>query len=180
MTRSEGPDDDLRIEAYPDQPAHFSPHDPDSFEVAGKVAALIRKGHEYLRVEHIGSTAVPTCPGKGIVDFILVYPVGELEKAKGRLLELGFQPQRHGEPFPETRPMRIGAVRHNGKLYRLHVHVLSADSQEVVDLCGFRDRLRQDKELLERYAARKKEIIADGVTDPLSYTKAKAAFFKKD
>ena len=42
-----------------------------------------------LRVEHIGSTSVPGCAGKGIIDLMVLYPVGGLEHARQVLDSLG-------------------------------------------------------------------------------------------
>ena len=72
--------------------------------------------------------------------------------------------------------MRVGALRWNGTLYRLHVHVLANDAPEPSDLRAFRDRLRRDPAFRERYAALKREILDRGVADSLDYSRAKSAF----
>src|SRR5262249_23014880 len=124
-----------------------------------------------------GSTAVPGCAGKGVVDLMLVYPEGKLEAARDVLDALGFQRQSTRDPFPEERPMRVGSLEHDGSVYRLHVHVIAAGSPEVAQLLGFRDRLRADPRLVAAYVARKREIVAAGVTDSVEYCERKGAFF---
>jgi GrpB-like predicted nucleotidyltransferase (UPF0157 family) len=84
-----------------------------------------------LTVEHIGSTSVPGCAGKGILDLMVLYPPGQLEDARQVLADLGFQRQTTADPFPENRPMRTGSVQYQGNTFRIHAHVLAKDSSEV-------------------------------------------------
>jgi GrpB-like predicted nucleotidyltransferase (UPF0157 family) len=148
-------------------------------EVARLVAYRILAHLPMVAVEHVGSTAVPECAGKGIVDLIVVYPVARLALVKTLLEEMGFQPQTCGHLFPETRPMRVGAVQYGGKTYRLHVHVIAEGSAEVAAMCFFRDRLRSDAALRKAYTGRKQAIIAAGVNDPAAYTRRKARFIQR-
>jgi GrpB-like predicted nucleotidyltransferase (UPF0157 family) len=164
------------IERYEYLPADCLPPDPPAPMVAALVADLIQGAAPDTRVEHIGSTAVPGLAGKGIIDLMMLYPPGYLSQARDALDRIGFQRQRSRDPFPEERPMRVGALRREGKLYRLHVHVLAADAPEVVDLRAFRDRLRSDSPFREAYASLKRDIIARGVTDSIEYVNAKEAF----
>ncbi|HET6660518.1 MAG TPA: hypothetical protein VFH16_11425 [Rubrobacter sp.] len=45
--------------------------------------------------------------------------------------------------------MRVGSIRHDGVTFRLHVHVVPADSGEPDDLRAFREWLRADPEMME-------------------------------
>jgi GrpB-like predicted nucleotidyltransferase (UPF0157 family) len=147
--------------------------------VARQVAALIETALPAARVEHIGSTAVPGCSGKGIVDLLLLYPPGGLAAARDALAALGFQPQPGPDPWPEERPMRVGSVRHEGDRFALHVHVVALGSAEAGWDLGFRDRLRSDPALAAAYVARKREIVAEGVTDGNAYAHAKGPFIER-
>jgi GrpB-like predicted nucleotidyltransferase (UPF0157 family)/mannose-6-phosphate isomerase-like protein (cupin superfamily) len=151
-------------------------HDPRSAEVARSVAGLIEPHLPGGRVEHVASTAVPGCAGKGIVDLMLVYPDGQLAAARGRLDALGFQRQTGRDPFPEDRPMRCGSWVQDGTTFLLHVHVLAASSPEVPQLRAFRDRLRADPGLVAAYVAVKRAILASGCTDPVDYCLRKGEF----
>jgi GrpB-like predicted nucleotidyltransferase (UPF0157 family) len=106
-------------------------------------------------VEHVGSTSVPGCAGKGIVDLLLVYRDGQLADARDLLDALGFQRQTGRDPFPEERPMRVGSLVHGETAFNLHVHVIAASSPEAQELRGFRDRLRADAALVAAYVAAK-------------------------
>lgn len=166
------------IALYHPAPAVCAPYDPRSPEVAAKLRDLIRAHDPNLEVEHIGSTAIPGCAGKGIIDLMLLYPEGRLEAARNLLDRLGFQRQAHRDPFPESRPMRVGAIAHAGQTFRLHVHVLAASSAEAAEHRAFRDRLRADPDLLSAYVARKRAIIASGTTDTLDYCYTKSQFIQ--
>jgi GrpB-like predicted nucleotidyltransferase (UPF0157 family) len=146
----------------------LQPDNPASDMIASNVVDLI--------VEHIGSTSVPDCAGKGIIDLMLLYSEGGLEHAKQVLDSLGFQRQGTRDPFPESRPMRLGAVRYQGRQYRLHVHVISATSPEAALLRGFRDTLIADQNLRKSYEERKREIIEAGTIDSVDYSDAKHGF----
>ena len=167
------------IAPYQPGPAVCREHDPRAAAVARLVASLIYDSLPKVLVEHVGSTAVPGCAGKGIVDLMIPVTDGEMEKVKAVLDRLGFQRQTNRDPFPEDRPMRVGAIDYDGMTYLLHVHVIPAHSPEVEEMRFFRTCLRADPELLKLYVAKKKEIIAGGVTDSLDYCYAKGEFIKE-
>ena len=75
--------------------------------------------------------------------------------------------------------MRAGSFVHDGETFLIHVHVIPASSPEVDDMRFFRTCLRADPELLQAYVARKREIIASGVTDSLDYCRIKGEFIKE-
>ena len=158
---------------YTDAAAVFRPYDPRFPAVARLVAALIEGRMPDARVEHIGSTAVPGCAGKGIVDLQLLYPPGRLAAARDTLDGLGFQRQTGLDPFPEERPLRVGTIAHDGEVYRLHVHVVAEDDAEAEDFRRFRDRLRTDPALLAEYVASKQAALASGVPNNIAYGQAK-------
>lgn len=159
-------------------PPRCLPWDPRSARAAERVIAAIeaKLAHvEGIAIEHIGSTSVP-CEGKGFVDLLIAYPGGALDAVKQALAALGFQRQRGRDPWPEDRPMRVGAVAQEGAIFPIHAHVVSASSPEVEDLRRFRDRLRADSALREAYVAKKRAIIEGGVDDMIDYAIAKGDF----
>jgi GrpB-like predicted nucleotidyltransferase (UPF0157 family) len=168
------------IGPYEPRPAVCREYDPRAAVVAGQIAALVASRLPEVQVEHVGSTAVPECAGKGIIDLMIPCRDGEqLTTVRACLDKLGFQRQEGRDPFPEDRPMRVGAWAHQGERFLLHVHVIPADSPEVDEMRFFRACLRADPELVKLYVARKREIIASGVTDSLDYCYAKGAFIKE-
>jgi len=140
------------------------------------VAGMIHQHLPDVDVEHVGSTAVPGCAGKGVIDLLIPYREGELEPLRDTLQELGFQRQSTRNPFPEDRPMRVGSMRYDGDTFGLHVHVVPADSREPGELRAFRDQLRADPKMMEAYVRRKRDIIEGGTTDGIDYSIAKGSF----
>lgn len=169
----------LSILPYPAQTAVAClPWHPRAPEVAARLVAAITESRPWLACEHIGSTAVPGCSGKGILDLMLLYPGGRLDETKAVLAGLGFQPQTYGYFWPEERPMRVGALVDGGEFFPIHVHVIRADAPEVASLRAFRDRLRADTGLRDAYAEEKRRICADGVETRAEYTHIKGAFIQ--
>ncbi len=166
------------IGPYEEAPAQCHEYDPQSPEVASLVAGAIREVAPGLVVEHVGSTAVPGCDGKGIIDLLVAYPPSGLEEAKSILARLGFQQQTSGNPFPEDRPMRTGTALYQGSRFRIHVHVICQGAAEAEALVRFRDRLRADPALLKEYVARKRAIIGSGITRTGDYSNAKGDFIR--
>ena len=169
--------DEPIIEHYEVLPAGIRPYDPRAADVFRRVAQMLTDRLPGLRVEHIGSTAVPGCAGKGYIDLLVpVRDDAEREAVKAILAELGFQHQTIKEAFPETRPMRTGVLVHDGERFRLHIHVVPAASEEIDALLLFRDRLRADPALVQAYVDRKREIVAAGITGSPHYAIAKGGF----
>jgi GrpB-like predicted nucleotidyltransferase (UPF0157 family) len=145
-------------------------------EVARRVAELIAKQRPGAVAEHVGSSAVPGLAGKGTVDLLLPTPPEEIPAVTGDLLALGFQRQAVSTAFPPTRPMLQGVIRHGDTSFRVHVHVVPADSPEVAALRGFRDALLADPELRREYEQLKRAIVNAGTVDSVAFSKAKHAW----
>jgi GrpB-like predicted nucleotidyltransferase (UPF0157 family)/mannose-6-phosphate isomerase-like protein (cupin superfamily) len=164
------------IGPYEKAPAACKDHDLRFLEVAKRVGRWIESHLPAVAVEHVGSTAVPGCAGKGILDLMVLYEPGRLVDVRDGLDALGFQRQTGRDPFPEERPMRVGSIEYDGTRFWLHAHVIASDSPEVVEFRTFRDRLRDEPILLEQYVALKRQLIGEGVTDRLAYTIRKGEF----
>ena len=166
----------LDLRPYEDCPAAFAPYDHRAPAVASLLAQAIQQQDPRLLVDHIGSTSVPGCAGKGNIDLAVTYLEGDLDQAKAALRALGFQPQCGRDPFPESRPMRVATISALDGLFRIHAHVIQRNGPEHLELIGFRDALRRDPELRAAYEQTKAGIIRKGITDSLDYCNAKSAF----
>lgn len=124
----------------------------------------------------MGSSAVPGLAGKGTIDLLLPTPSERIATVTEALLGIGFQWQSIPETFPRTRPMLQGMFRHQGRPYRVHLHVVPASSREVRELRGFRDALRTDERLRREYEKLKRDIVASGLTEATAFTNAKQSF----
>ena len=128
-------------------------------------------------IEHVGSSSVPGCAGKGILDLVIPYrDDAHFAAINEALFALGFGRQRSRDPFPETRPMRIGAFDHDGETFLLHVQVVPDRTHHLTELVDFRDRLRADPALVAEYVATKHAILNAGVRDGTDYAERKGEF----
>lgn len=175
MTDSGGDRPDLEILPYERREAHVRDWDPRTIEVAASVAAMVRRRRPDLAVEHIGSTAVPGLPGKGIVDLSVEADPAEIPAITRLLYGLGFQPQPGPDPWPPTRPMVVGAVMIGGEEYRIHLHVQPTGGDFRRDI-AFRDALRNDPELKRRYTELKTAITGGNSVDGFRYTHSKTTW----
>ena len=145
------------IGPYASRPAECRDYDSRTAAVARQIVALVSTHLPQVHAEHVGSTAVPGCGGKGIVDLLIPVPDGEMAKVKELLDRLGFQRQTGLDPFPEDRPMRVGSWEHDGETFLLHVHAIPASSPEVEEMRFFRACMRADPELMKAYVAQETE-----------------------
>jgi GrpB-like predicted nucleotidyltransferase (UPF0157 family) len=164
------------IEPYHRVPVTLRDADPQAPAVAASLAETISNAVPGLRAEHVGSSAVPDLAGKGTIDLLLPTPAERVAQVGEALRAVGFQPQELPRTFPETRPMLQGAVRHHGRPYRVHVHIVPDGSPEVRELRGFRDALRSDGSLRRDYEELKRSIVARGLTNASEFTQAKRDF----
>ncbi len=117
------------------------------------------------------------CAGKGVLDLVIPYrDESHLSAINDALFALGFGRQRNRDPFPETRPMRTGAIDYEGETFLLHVHVVPGHGPEAAELIAFRERLRADSDLVTRYVAAKSHILQTGVRDGDEYAERKGEF----
>lgn len=168
---------DRPIGPYERLPVALRAWDPRVTEVAERVSALIRSRRPDLHVEHIGSTAVPGMPGKGIVDLGTEADPAEIPTITAAMYELGFGPQPGPDPWPPTRPMHVGSYRFEGAEFLVHFHVHPRGGDLAQDL-RFRDALRADPELAASYARLKLRITEDagGVSDRDVYQDSKGGW----
>jgi GrpB-like predicted nucleotidyltransferase (UPF0157 family) len=146
-----------QIQPYERRPVVIRPWDPRVVEVAALVSILVEARRPDLQVEHIGSTAVPGLPGKGIVDLGTEAAPADIPAITEAMYELGFGPQPGDDAWPPTRPMHVGAYELDGEVFRIHLHVHPLGGDLANDL-RFRDALRADKRLTAAYARIKQQI----------------------
>jgi GrpB-like predicted nucleotidyltransferase (UPF0157 family) len=144
---------------------------PDEFE---REAAAIRSalGGVALRVDHVGSTAVPGLSSKPIIDIqVSVQCVRDLDAFVPALEGLGYlfapdpgSPDFHFFGKPVERPRRF------------HIHVCEAGSEEEGRHLAVRDYLRSHAEEAARYTHLKRELAARRPYDRLAYLAGKEPY----
>ena len=130
-----------------------------------------------LAVVHIGSSAVPDLPGKGVVD-LGIHPasVADVAAIGDLLVHLGFQRTKGAAAFPDTRPLFIGGMEEGGEVLPIHLHVIP-DAGEWRRQIVFRDQLRANPDLRARYVAVKEDAVATAPSS-LQYSFHKTAFIR--
>ena len=145
---------------------------------ANSMVRMLQTALPGIAIEHVGSTAVPGCDGKGIIDLMLLIPDGRLSEVCSIVDGMGFQPQSGGKRHPDTRPMREGSLTFDGSVFRLHVHLIPESSAEVDRLRKFRDRLAANSELVMLYVEQKRRLVDAQISDRSTYTLGKKAFIE--
>jgi GrpB-like predicted nucleotidyltransferase (UPF0157 family) len=149
-------------------------YDPAWPGLAG--AELLRIGEALgpvaVRLEHVGSTAVPGLAAKPIVDLqVSVDALEPQERYVAPLERLGYlfvpapeSPDHHFFGRPHERPRAF------------HVHVCGAGSDHELRHVAVRDFLRAHPGEAERYAAMKRQVAARHPEDRLAYIEGKDAY----
>ena len=152
--------------------------DPRVDVVAARVVDIIHSVRPELAIEHIGSTAVPGLPGKGIVDLGTEADPADIPAITGAMYGLGFGPQPGPNPWPATRPMVVGSIRLDDEEFRIHFHIHPRGTGDLAKDIRFRDALRGDPALRDGYAAIKAGIVepAGGRVDPVRYQAEKGVW----
>ncbi len=169
------------IGSYEKPLAGFHPYDYRAPEVARIIKEKTESYCPELKMEHIGSTAIPGCPGKGVIDMMALYPEDRLETTTSLLAAMGFQRQglEFRNRFPDDRPVFMGTFNYDRTSFLVYVHVVRKDSYEAVRFRIFRDRLCADRVLLADYIKEKERIVSAGVCDTDDYAKLKQAVIKR-
>jgi GrpB-like predicted nucleotidyltransferase (UPF0157 family) len=160
--------------------AGYCEWDPRYPKVVRALIAQLVQSPENLTFEHVGSTAVAGCGGKGVIDLLALYVDDALEEAKAWLLSLGLSQQgaAFARPWSASRPMYLGWYHHGGEQWLVYVHVVCSSSDEVRRFRDFKELLSGNAELVAAYCQLKRNIVASGVTDTDEYAVQKRAFFR--
>jgi GrpB-like predicted nucleotidyltransferase (UPF0157 family) len=128
-------------------------------------------GETALRIDHIGSTAVPGLAAKPIIDVqISVLTLEPVDRYRGAIESCGLA-WRADNPELTKRYFREVPPRP-----RTHVHVRRSGSFDEQLALLFRDYLRAHPERADAYAAVKRSVAHLLLTDRAAYVDAKAPF----
>ena len=122
-----------------------------------------------VRVDHVGSTAVPGLPAKPVIDVDVVLRQAEdVPRAVTALADLGYEHRGDlGILGREAFSVLPGLPDH-------HLYVVVLDSPAHRDHLDLRDHLRTHPEDAERYAAEKRRLAPLLATDREAYVRGKA------
>jgi GrpB-like predicted nucleotidyltransferase (UPF0157 family) len=149
------------------------PYDPAWPSRFVELGAQLRSalGNVALRIDHIGSTAIPGLAAKPVIDVqISVASFEPLEAFKGPLVGLGYV-YRAGNAERTKRYFREPPGSH-----RTHIHVRRAGSFSEQFALLFREYLRAHPADASAYAALKRRLAKKHGGDRRAYTEAKIPF----
>lgn len=137
-----------------------------------------------LSIEHVGSTSVPGLAAKPIIDIDIVIDSMELlPQIVMKLNHLGYIHEgdlgiENREAFARTDDNVPYTTESNHKAEH-HLYVCNKDSDALLKHIAFRDILRKQSELLEAYAALKKELAEAYKYNREDYAGGKTEFITK-
>ncbi len=124
-------------------------------------------------VEHVGSTAVPGLAARPVLG--LQAAVADLGCAPAAALALG--DDWHLVPADlDARPWRRFLVHVVDDARAAHLHLLPAGSERWAEQLAFRDALRRDPGLVQRYAVLERRLAAEHADDREACTAGKEGF----
>jgi len=128
----------------------------------------------FLAIEHIGSTAVPGLVAKPVIDLMAaVESLDGVDALIDRLCANGYTTSRE---FNATLSDRKWLMRWRDGRRTHHLHIVVRDGPAWHDRLAFRDALRRDPALADRYARLKTELAVRHRADREAYTDAKTPF----
>lgn len=134
-------------------------------------------GPAALRVEHIGSTAVPGLLAKPTIDVLLVVESTDVVLRRlDAVSALGFAYRPEARPDP-TRHLFLKREVDGRRTH--HLHVVPVDSHEVDDYLAIRDFLRSHPHEVDAYATLKRDLQAIHGGDRAAYVAAKPEFVEE-
>lgn len=169
------PKDDSLSRAIAEE-VHIVAHDPcwtAQFAVERDRLLDLLPGR-FAAIEHIGSTAVPGFPAKPILD--LLAGVSSMSEADALLEPLCAHGYVTSAEFNATLPDRRWLMRHALGKRTHHLHLVVFGGESWVQHLQFRDLLRTDAVIAERYQRLKQDLAEQHRHDREAYTQAKAAF----
>jgi GrpB-like predicted nucleotidyltransferase (UPF0157 family) len=136
----------------------------------GRIGAAV--GEAAVRIEHVGSTAVPGLAAKPVIDLQLsVADVGARSLYVGPLEGLGYlfapdpaSPDFHFFGLPAARPRTH------------HLHVCAAGSEDERRHLAVRDYLRAHPDEVGAYAELKRRLVGRAAGDRLAYITGKDSY----
>lgn len=152
-------------------------YDPEYAHVFEHIRNRISNKLPDVVIEHIGSTAVSGIKAKPIIDVLIPCKKELFSYILRNLAIIGFQ----STPFkniPEDRPMMVGAILYNNKLYNIHIHLTPEGSDIHLDNIYFREALRESPILAKEYEKYKDEAVEKQLMSADQYNKVKAPFIQ--
>lgn len=157
----------------------FKPYNPASPKLfndeKNRLAGFFTGNYQ---IEHIGSTAVPSLGGKGIIDIMIAVPQGQMQNISQQAQNAGyiFRPLAS----TETRLfLRTEYPEDFSNENAYHLHITFPESDDWKEAIAFRDYLRTHPEELNRYSEVKQKAASEANEETDKYKSIKEAVLKE-
>lgn len=157
----------IRIEPY-------DPAWPASFESEREALEAAIGSWAVGGIHHVGSTAVPGLAAKPIIDILV--GVEDLESSRACFEPLAGLEYLHAPYLPEEMHW---FCKPDPERRTHHLHLAPTAGSRYGEELAFRDRLRADRGIAERYATLKQDLAARFGDDRDAYTDAKTDFIRE-
>lgn len=182
-------EENLRLGRRPSRGApRVVDHDPSWSAQAERIIARLRlaAGERALRIDHIGSTAVPGLAAKDVIDIqVTVASLDDADALTGPLGAAGYPlapeydrdtPHPEVDPDPESWRKRVHVAADPGRWANVHLRVAGSPGWRYALL--FRDWLRADSRAREEYQQLKLRLAHEYAGCTISeYAEAKEPWF---
>jgi len=155
----------------------YDPRWPDQFRSISDALGPLLDGL-FLRIEHVGSTAVTGLVAKPIIDVIIVVEPGDPGAVINRLGSFGFRHEGDlGIPGREAFKPEPGTPAMD--LPRLHLYVCPKGNRSLLEQLAFRDYLRGHPAEAERLSEHKRALCRQFNHDKARYIKGKSGLVRE-
>jgi GrpB-like predicted nucleotidyltransferase (UPF0157 family) len=146
-------------------------------EISGFLKSHLK---HHVRIEHIGSTAIPGMIAKAIIDIdIEISNEYEFKKVKKELEAIGYTHEGNFGIEDREAFTRSGSRKSILDNISHHLYVCTSESQEYKNHIKFRNQLSKNPDLVRQYNYIKKEIIKNvGEMNRQGYVDMKAEKYK--
>ncbi|MEO1936395.1 MAG: GrpB family protein [Myxococcales bacterium] len=146
----------------------------EEFELlAAEIRGVV--GKRVIRIDHIGSTAIPGLAAKDVIDIQLTVAELDSESATPALTSAGYRlnPENRHDLLtgldPESPELQKKFVREPTGIRHAHIHIRQEGRINQAYPLLFRDYLRADPVASEAYCSVKKELASRFGEDPNAY-----------
>ena len=150
---------------------NYDPAWPSKFEEERAVLEGLLARWVVADIEHVGSTAVPGLAAKPVIDIMV--PVESLEASRGSIAAASHAGYIY---WPYKADVMHWLCKPSAAHRTHHLHVVPFGSPLWFDRLRFRDALRGDPELAQRYAELKLRLAKRYRYDREAYTEGKSDF----
>ena len=127
-------------------------------------------------VEHIGSTSVNGLAAKPVIDIMIGLPdFSVVDSLVPRIEALGYE---YIKKYEDEMPFRRYFVKNSNGIRTHQIHMVEINSEFWGRHLLFRDYLRQNPEMVNKYAALKKQLAEREWEDVNEYADAKSEFIR--